>query len=146
MYRRILVPTDGSPCAQKAVEEALRLAKATGGEVTFLHVVENPSTLVPTPALPDALNYELAKNLERLADEALEAALKQAREAGVSARAQLRRGDDVGYEIAEAAGEFDAVVMATHGRGLRRFFMGSVTQGVLARCPVPVLVIRCPVE
>ncbi len=146
MYRRILVPTDGSPCAQKAVAEAIRLARATGGEVTFLHVVENPSTLIPAPALPENLNYELAKNLEHLADEALEAALKEARAAEVPARGLLRRGDDVAYEIAEVAGEYDVVVMATHGRGLRRLFLGSATQGVLARSPVPVLVIRCQVE
>ncbi len=146
MFRRILVPTDGSPCALRAVREALKLAQATGGRVTFLHVVANPSTLIPSPALPDNVSYELAKSLDRFADEALEAALREAKAEGVAADALLRRGDDVAYEIAEAAADYDAVVMATHGQGLRRFFLGSVTQGVLARAPVPVLVIRCQVE
>ncbi len=145
MYRRILAPTDGSPCAQRAVEEALRLAKTTGGKVTFIHVIENPSTLVPTPALTEPFSYELAKTLENLADEALDQALALAKREGVEAEGELRRGD-AAYEIVSAAGEHDVVVMSTHGRRLRNLFVGSTTQEVLARCPIPVLVVRCGVE
>ncbi len=143
MYRRILVPTDGSACAQRAEAEALRLAKAAGGKVTFLHVLSSPSTLVPLPALPDDLDYGLAKAFQNLADEVLDAALKRAKEEGVEAEARLRRGDDVAYEILAEAPAHDVVVMAPRGRGLRRFFLGSVTQAVLDRSPVPVLVVSC---
>jgi len=143
MYKRILVPTDGSPCAERAVEEGLRLAQATGGRVYFLHVLTSPSTLIPTPALPDDLDYRLAKTLEKLADEALEQALERAREAGVPAEAFLRRGDDPAYEIAQAAADYDVVVISPRGRSLRKLLLGSVTEGVLARSPVPVLVAGC---
>ena len=143
MYRRILVPTDGSECARRAEEEALRLARATGGKVTFLHVLASPSTLVPLPALPDDLDYSLAKAFQRIADEVLETALKRAKEAGVEAEARLRRGDDVAYEILAEAPSFDVVVMAPRGRRLRRLLLGSVTQSVLDRSPVPVLVVSC---
>lgn len=143
MYRRILVPTDGSDCAQQAEAEGLRLAKATGGKVTFLHVLASPSTLVPLPALPDDLDYNLAKAFQNLADEVLDAALERAKEAGVEAEARLRRGDDVAYEILAEAPAYDVVVMAPRGRGIRRFFLGSVTQAVLDRSPVPVLVVSC---
>jgi len=143
MYKRILVPTDGNECAKRAEDEAIRLAKATGGKVTFLHVLVSPSTLIPLPTLPDDLDYTLAKTFEKIADEALEAALKKAKEAGVEARATLRRGDDVAYEILEEAVGYDVIVMAPRRRSFKKWLLGSVTQAVLDRSPVPVLVVGC---
>jgi len=146
MYKRILVPTDGSDCAQQAVEEALKLAKSTGGRVVFLHVLENPSTLVPLPELPEPVSYELLKKMEALADEALEAALKKAEAAGVPAEAPVRRGDDAAYEILQEAIGHDVIVMGTRGLGLARRLLGSTTLKVLAKSPVPVLVKNCQVK
>jgi len=143
MYKRILVPTDGSECARRAEEEGMRLARATGGEVTFLHVLTSPSTLVPLPAIPDGLDYELAKAFENFADEVLESALARAKEEGVPARAVLRRGDDVAYEIVREAADYDVVVMGPRRRRLARVLLGSVTSAVLDQSPVPVLVVPC---
>jgi len=143
MYKRILVPTDGNECAKRAEDEAIRLAKATGGKITFLHVLQSPSTLIPLPALPDDLDYTLAKAFEQIADEALEKALEKAKKAGVEAQAVLRRGDDVAYEILQEAVGYDVIVMAPRRRGFKKWLLGSVTQAVLDRSPIPVLVVGC---
>ncbi|WP_186813141.1 universal stress protein, partial [Meiothermus granaticius] len=44
MYQRILMPTDGSECSQKAIDEGLQVAKAMGAQVTFLYAVEDISS------------------------------------------------------------------------------------------------------
>jgi nucleotide-binding universal stress UspA family protein len=143
MYRRILMPTDGSACATKAIHEGLELARAIGAEVTFLYSLENP--LTAGTASPEALPYsaQLWEDLKRLADESLGAAMHAAAEAGV--RATARRVDDRApvQAILEAEREHDLVVMGTHGRrGFNRWMFGSVTEGALRRASKPFLVVR----
>ncbi len=130
MYARILIPTDGS----QALEHGLALAN----KVHSLYVLENPAQT--TWITPESVPYglELLADLRRLGEDALAKALAKAREAGVEAT-----GVPI-PTILEAAKGFDLLVMGTHGRsGLDRLLLGSVTEGVLHRTAVPVLVIRC---
>jgi nucleotide-binding universal stress UspA family protein len=143
MYARILMPTDGSPCATKAIHEGLALAKALGSEVTFLYALENPITA--GTASPEALPYsaQLWEDLKGLADDALADAMRIAADAGVQATAQ--RVDDRApvQAIIDAEADHDLVVMGTHGRrGFNRWMFGSVSEGALRRASKPFLVVR----
>lgn len=147
MYHHVLIPTDGSPCSEKAVAEGLELAKAMGAEVTVIYVVENPiSSLWITPeSVP--YSYELVEDLKKAGNQALDRVAEMAREAGVKAETQLI-GDERPLEtIVAMSKQHDLVIMGTHGRsGLDRWIIGSVTEGVLRRIHTPLLVIRCDPE
>ena len=143
MYRKILVPTDGSACAMQAVHEAVELAKAIGAEVTFLYALENP--LTSGVAAPEALPYsaQLWEDLRAMADEALAAATAVAGEAGVTARALRVDNRPPVQAILENENDHDLVIMGTHGRrGFNRWMFGSVAEGALRRAQRPFLLIR----
>ncbi|MEJ5337773.1 universal stress protein [Thermus oshimai] len=143
MYGRILMPIDGSPCSFQAVGHGLDLAKALGAKVHFLYVLENPAQAIWIT--PESVPYglELLEDLKRAGEEALKKAEAMAAEKGVEATSELKEGVPI-PTIVEAAKGFDLVVMGTHGRtGLDKLLLGSVTEGVLHRVSVPVLVVRC---
>lgn len=138
----ILLATDGSPSAAPATEVAIELAQAAQAP---LHVVTAWS--VPISAYgyaPLLVVPEVQKAEQERAEQALAAAVEQARGAGVEATSSLREGEPV-EEICAAAREADAslVVIGAHGWGaVRRLFFGSISMGVLHNAPVPVLVVR----
>jgi len=145
MYKRILMPTDGSPCSDHALDHGLELARVLGAEVLFLYVVEDPLNVYNMPG-SRVYAPELHEDLVKAGELALVRALERARERGVEARTLLRetaaRPADV---ILEVEGEADLTVMATHGRrGLDRLALGSVTESLLRRSDQPRLVVRCP--
>uniref|UniRef100_A0A7C2GF37 Universal stress protein n=1 Tax=Thermus islandicus TaxID=540988 RepID=A0A7C2GF37_9DEIN len=143
MYRSILMPTDGSPCSLEAIGHGLDLAKALSARVHFLYVLENPAQAIWIA--PESVPYglELLEDLRRAGEEAIKKALALAQEKGVEATGEVREGVPI-PTIVEAAKGFDLLVMGTHGRtGLDRLLLGSVTEGVLHRVSVPVLVVRC---
>lgn len=143
MYRKILMPTDGSACADYAIEQGLELARRLGSEVLFLHVLENP--LTTGYATPETLPYsaQLYEDLKAAAKGVLDEAATKAAEAGVSAETQLVENRDPVQAIHEAEEECDAVIMGTHGRrGFNRWMFGSVAEGALRRSTKPFLVIR----
>lgn len=143
MYARILMPTDGSACATKAIDEGLELAAALGSRVTFLYALENPMTA--GTASPEALPYsaQLWDDLREVADASLAEAMRAAATAGVEASA-VRVDDRPPVEaILDAEGEHDLVVMGTHGRrGFNRWMFGSVSEGALRRATKPFLMVR----
>ena len=143
MYRKILVPTDGSACAQQAVHEAVGLAKSLGAEITFLYALENP--LTTGTASPEALPYsaQLWDDLKTMADEALEAASAVAEAQEVHATALRVDNRAPVQAILEAEEDHDLVIMGTHGRrGFNRWMFGSVAEGALRRAKRPFLLIR----
>jgi nucleotide-binding universal stress UspA family protein len=143
MYRRILVPTDGSACAMHAVHEAVQLAKRLGSDVTFLYALENP--LTTGTATPESLPYsaQLWEDLKQTADEALHEATAAAEALGVTAIAKRVDNQAPVTAILAAAEDHDLVVMGTHGRrGFNRWMFGSVAEGALRRATKPFLLIR----
>lgn len=141
MYQTILMPTDGSQCSEAAITHALELAKKLGSKVTFLYVLEDPTrNLWLTPEMPYV--PELLQDLEGAARAALERAMALAQQAGVAAQTRQVSAKPVDG-ILEEAKNADLVVMGTHGRsGIDKMLLGSVTEGVLHRCRVPVLVVH----
>ncbi|GIW24218.1 universal stress protein [Meiothermus sp.] len=147
MFKKILIPTDGSEFGREALEQGLDLAKLSGGEVTILFAVENPyQTLQSYTTQPLEHAQKLMQNYKTEAKKVLSRISAQAEARGVPTRAVMVEEHPV-PAILEAAKEHDLVVMASHGRkGIERVMMGSVTDKVLHNCSTPVLVVRGSAE
>ncbi|GAB4251388.1 universal stress protein [Deferrisoma sp.] len=142
-YNRILVPLDGSELAEKALDEALPLARQAGGEVVLVGVLDLTAGMYDVYA--EAFNpVDLRAQLEKFLEAALDRARARAEAEGVTARRFLRVGVPH-EEIVNLAREegADLIVMTTHGRrGLTHLLLGSVTERVIRTSPCPVLVVR----
>ncbi len=144
MYKKILVPLDGSRRAELIVEHVEQLAKELGTEVIFLQVLE-PSAALVTPY--DMVPYFDAEEVERRREEAdtyLQSVTDEFREKGIATRKVVVQGPIVRsiLDIAERE-NVDLIAMASHGRtGLARVFYGSVAAGVLHQADRPLLIIR----
>ena len=139
LYKRILIPTDGSKNAQAAVVRGVELAKMLGSEVTIMSVIDVQAvvSLQQGLGMPDVYAYQ-----QKGAEAAAETALKAAEKAGVQARAVVRRGSPA-LDIIEASRDHDLVLMATRGRtGARHFLLGSVAEKVIRFAACPVMVVR----
>ena len=146
MYRHILISTDGSEVAQKGVDHGLSLAKALGARVTLLTVSERlPAYAALDGGLSQMVYDEYVASQKEAADKILADAGAAARRLGVAAEpvyVETALPAEAILETAEARG-CSLITMASHGRrGLGRLVLGSVTAEVLARSPVPVLVVR----
>jgi nucleotide-binding universal stress UspA family protein len=139
--RRILCPTDFSTFAERALRQAIPLARWYESDLTVLHVVP--------PAVP--VDGMLAYTLPTLGDPDVRTRLERelaqfaapARAAGIATDTLLREGA-LTPKILELARDLpaDLLVMGTHGQGgLERLMLGSVTESVLRRAPCPVLAI-----
>jgi nucleotide-binding universal stress UspA family protein len=142
MYKKILVPLDGSELAKKALDEAEKLANCFGAEIILFQVVPfmpiYGSPELVTPLIVDEKQKESAeKYLANLAEE-----LKKK---GLRVTATVRTGQQVAVEIIDFAKEngADLIVMCTHGRsGITRWMLGSVALKLLTRGETPILLIR----
>ncbi|MGL4609264.1 MAG: universal stress protein [Trueperaceae bacterium] len=142
MYKRILLPIDGSECSKVALEHGLQLAKTFGAEVVLLHSVENPLTLYAVPETI-AYNKELFDTLKETGKKTLESAKTLADHQGVKATTNLVENARPLEAILEHLKTCDLVVMGTHGRrGFERWMLGSVAEGVLRHADKPCLMIR----
>ena len=145
MFRHILLPTDGSELATRAVEKGVELAKQLGARVTILTVVEpyHIMTLNPTQLEESLATYR--RHAEDQAAKVLGEAASRAAKVGVAADTLTRVGESPWEEIDAVAGEIgaDLIAMASHGRrGLSALMLGSQTGRVVAQSKVPVLVFR----
>lgn len=139
----ILFATDGSPSAQKALHEAIELAKETGWRLRVLTVWQTP-LLAAYGYTPAAYVPELADAERDHASDVARAAVATAAQAGVEATAETREGSPA-VEICDAAAETGArlIVLGAHGWGaLKRVLFGSVSTHVMHSAPCPVLVVR----
>lgn len=145
MYKQILIATDGSELAMKAVEAGLTLAKALGSKVTAVTVSEPwvafaaPEAMIAYPA--DEYAKAAAANAAKILSSVSEAAAR----IGVSCdtlHVEDRYPADGIIETAKVRG-CDLIVMSSHGRhGLAGMLIGSETQKVLTHTTIPVLVMR----
>ena len=128
--RNLLVPVDGSDLAQLAVPSALELARLFEARAILLRVLEESRE----GGAPDV----------REAEEHLDAIARTFERRGIDTFSLVQKGDPV-EEIQKAVRfhHADLIVMTTHGRsGLSRLVTGSVTEQVLRRATVPLLVVR----
>jgi nucleotide-binding universal stress UspA family protein len=145
MYRRILVPVDGSKTAALGLREAIRLARNQRAKVRLVHVVDKMAIIGVTEVgmNPRPVLARLARSGRAL----LERARQAAKKAGVEAETALH--EPVAKRVADTVlGEAkkwraDLIVMGTHGRrGVRRMVLGSDAEQVLRLADVPVLLVR----
>jgi nucleotide-binding universal stress UspA family protein len=144
MFKKILVPLDGSELAERALPPAQAIAEG-GGKLILLHVPAIPpvvtATLYPhdVPMSNISLQQVTAEGMNYLA---LKRAELQTRD--IPVRTEVIPGDPAAVILDTAeVEEVDLIVMSTHGyTGLDQFIMGSVTQRVLRHAPCPVLVVR----
>lgn len=142
MYKKILVPLDGSQLAKRALDEAEKLANCFSAEIILFEVVPfmpiYGSPELVTPLIVDEKQKEAAeKYLANLSEE-----LKKK---GLKVTGVVRTGQQVAVEIIDFAKESGAnlIVMCTHGRsGISRWVLGSVALKVLTRAETPILLIR----
>jgi len=148
MYQRILVPVDGSPTSKHGLQEAIRMAKLTGGKLRLLYVVDTTSIALSFDAYagyPSDWLETLRKDGEGLLADARAVAAA----AGVEVETALRDNFAVPVHelIVSEAGAWpaDLIVLGTHGRrGIGRVMLGSSAENVLRRSPIPVLLVRSP--
>src|SRR5574337_267536 len=147
MYRKILVPLDGSDSAAQGLSHAIALGRACGSPLCLLHVID---------AFPMSVEWTDTGSWRTLIDTwrtegraLLDAAAAQAREQGVVAETMLLEfpAGRVADSIVDQAVQHgcDLIVMGSHGRrGLGRMLLGSDAEMVLRTAHMPVLVVRPP--
>ncbi len=145
MYTHILIATDGSELAGRAVTTGLELAKALGAQVTAVTATE-PWTVMLSGE-PAALQFPIEayeKAASESADRVLAEANRQAQQIGLAC-GMVHISDFPAEGIVETARSkgCDLIVMASHGRrGLSKLLLGSQATRVLTLSPVPVLICR----
>lgn len=149
-YSNILIPTDGSDLAQRALEEALTIASLTDATIHVLFVVDDAKIAeLASESGMDTVTFDgdvdaLFERYEALGEHALDDLRDAARNRGVTVTAEIRKGlprDEVLAYVDE--NDIDLIVMGTHGRrGLQRYVLGSTTEAVLRRASVPVLAVH----
>lgn len=144
MFKHILLPTDGSDAAMRAVARGIELAARLGAEVTVMTAIERfPSGIMGSGYRPPEPQQEVPGL--QAANYWLDQAEAVARGAGVSCQRIVERDKPVFRAILDAAQicNADLIVMGTHGLGLmERLFLGSQTQRVLAHTHIPVLTLH----
>jgi nucleotide-binding universal stress UspA family protein len=146
MFKRILVPVDGSDTSLHALQTATRIAAESGGELRLVHVMDRTAYLTgydPSGAASGALYEALNSSAKQILADGLAAA----RAAGAKAETAMvdELGTRLGDAVAKAATEWNAdlIVVGTHGRsGPSRLLLGSGAEQIIRLAPVPVLVTR----
>lgn len=148
MFKKVLVPLDGSPMAELALQPALALAAASEGEVILLRSTKPVYTMLPEYAGEYEWSWPIESYDEahHAAEEYLAGLTATVRVPTAKLRKQVVDGDEAGAIIGiTEAEDVDLVVMTSHGRsGARRRLLGSVTERVLHHASCPVMVIRSP--
>jgi len=145
MYKHILVPTDGSALASKAVDSAIAFAAEVGARVTGYYAIEDMSMHHVGAHLTKDLIEEFERRSKAAAEEHASGPKERAKAAGVDYDWQVSKVSQPHEGIIEAARDSgsDVIFMASHGhRGLTGMIVGSVTQKVLSHSKIPVMVFR----
>ena len=143
LFKKILIPTDGSEYTKAAVRKGLEMAKAAGADVTALYVVDQTS-FINFPM--DSTIVSVYTLLEKEGEEAMEYVKKEAEALGVKVTTRIEEGSP-SRKIVDLSAEHDLVVMGTLGRtGFSKLLLGSVAERVVRFAKCPVLVVRSPGE
>ena len=147
MYRRILVPIDGSHTSALGLEEAIRLAKNQHAKLRLVHVVDEFALTQNYDGMALINADKLIDSLRDSGRQTIARAIALARRHGVKAESALFESlsGRVSEHILGEAKKWraDLIVMGTHGRrGVNRLVLGSDAEVVLRSTPVPVLLVR----
>ncbi|MCE9644968.1 MAG: universal stress protein [Chloroflexi bacterium] len=142
MYKKILVPLDGSELAEAVLPHAQALAKAEGAEIVIMRVPVTPNLeyLARSPGLAT----KIIEETEIEAEEYLQAETSKLAKEGAKVTSIMREGP-IPEMILKVADEIhaDVIAMSTHGRsGIQRWLMGSVADRVVHHSHIPVMLIH----
>lgn len=137
-FQRILIPLDGSDCAENILPTVEKLATELKAELILLRVA-----LANT--FPGWDPTEAQLKVVREAEEYLQKVEDRLKAKGFKVESHVRYGDDAEEILDHAAQkDIDLIAMTTHGRsGVKRFLLGSVAEKVLRYCPKPIFLVRC---
>jgi nucleotide-binding universal stress UspA family protein len=147
-FRRILVPLDGSECAEAVLPLVTELAKQCSATVTLARIVPFPGGIYfasPYAPMVAAETFDDAMAKDREGAKAwLWTVAERMRAAGIAVETVTQDGDAASRLLGLLDRQaFDLVVMATHGRtGIARFVMGSVAERMIEASETPVLLVR----
>jgi len=141
VYRRILVPIDGSPASAQGIEEAIRLARPMRSRVRLLHAIDDLSVSRAGFA------YDRSPELRAEAARMLARSAERVRSAGVEVETVLYNEADgtVASLVADEARGWhaDLIIAGTRGRrGLGQLLLGSSTERIVRGAGVPVLLVH----
>ena len=145
MYKKILVPIDGSPTSKRGLAEAMRLAKHYKARVRLIHVVD---VFIVTPTLESGRYVDdIQKSFREDGARLLKKTEALVRKHGLtvdSVMFEIVGGRAAEIIVAQAKKwRADIIVIGTHGRrGIRRLVMGSDAEEVVRTSPAPVLLVR----
>lgn len=150
MFKKILVPVDGSRTSRLGLEEAIKLAKNQHSVLYLLHVLEE-QPIVQDPGMTagtfidDFLRSVRESGKQVIAD--AEAAARKSRVRTRSVVVETLSGLTADLIVKQAKKlKVDLIILGTHGRrGIKRLVMGSDAEGVVRNTPVPVLLVRSSV-
>jgi nucleotide-binding universal stress UspA family protein len=156
MYKKIMIPLDGSPLAECVLPHVESIAKGCdAAEVVFVRVVEpihlpagggSDGGYIFSEKEAARIHKETESQNKSLAEKYLDGLIRQRNYAGVKMTAEVLEGNPA-HTLAEYAekNQFDLLVIATHGRsGVSRWVWGSVADRILRSACVPVLMVRAP--
>lgn len=145
-FQQILVPVDGSPLSEKALDQAIGLARLSGGRLRLLHVIDE---LVYVTGFESAASYlhEIVPLMRGAGQKLLDHYREKAASQGVEAdTVLLAQGPGrICDRVAEQAllAHADLIIVGSHGRrGMGRLLLGSDAEQIVRHAPVPVMVVR----
>jgi nucleotide-binding universal stress UspA family protein len=146
MFQKILVAVDGSRPSQRAVEEAVRIAKLTHAHVRSVYVLDL------APVFPHTYYYDMAKleqALTRQGEASLDEATRALEKGDIHSDSEIIRTESMSEDVAECLQRYvlkyqpDLAILGTHGRrGARRVILGSVAERFLRSSTCPVMLVR----
>ena len=145
MYTNILIPTDGSELADKAVQHGIALAQRIGAKVTALTVLPPFHVFTTNPKMIEDTPTQYKARMQAHAEKTLGAVAQVAQASGVACETVHAEHEHPYRAIIDTADSkgCDLVVMASHGRhGISAVVLGSETVKVLTHSKIPVLVYR----
>ncbi len=137
-FEKILVPLDGSQCAENILPKVEKLATDLKATIVLLRVAY-------AHTFPGVDPTEAEVKVVREAEEYLSKIEERLKAKGFNVENHVRYGDEA-EEILDHAGQkdIDLIAMSTHGRsGVKRFLLGSVAEKVLRHSPKPIFLVRC---
>ena len=141
MFKRILVPTDGSESSRHALKVALDLAKKFNSEIELFHVTPTQEAYYGFDGGYSILIDQ--DQMDKNGELALEFTLKGMEVGDISLSKKHASGNAANTILEEIRREFDLVIMGTVGHGvISGAIVGSVTQRVLAHSQIPVLIVK----
>jgi len=147
MFKKILIPTDGSESSESVMRQGAALAKLFGAKVVGVHVFPPTFGAYYGEAvwIDDQLQLQMRETAQAEGNKTLEGAAAIMKDAQVPFERVLLEGDSPWKGIVETAERSgcDLIVMAAHGRrGMTALLLGSETNRVLTHTKIPVLVYR----